>query len=64
MRTAPNLSHANAVPDHQDVDRAAVAGFDSFATGKRMPSWVLKDQLLIDAWNIGRRQAADRAGSR
>jgi len=64
MRTAPNLSHANAVTDHQDVDRAAVAGFDSFATGKRMPSWVLKDQMLTDAWNIGRRQAAERAGSR
>ncbi|CAM8643428.1 hypothetical protein MCEMSEM18_03567 [Comamonadaceae bacterium] len=29
-----------------------------------MPSWVLKDQMLTDAWNIGRRQAADRAGTR
>lgn len=64
MHTPQTLTHANGVPDHRDVDRAAIAGFDSFATGKRMPSWVLKDQMLTDAWNIGRRQAADRAGSR
>lgn len=47
--------------DNADIDRAAQAGFDSFASGKRMPAWVLKDQVLADAWSVGRRQAADRA---
>lgn len=43
-----------------DVDRAAQAGFDAYATGTRMPSWVLGDSLLESAWSCGRRQAADR----
>lgn len=47
--------------DYAEIDRAAQAGFDAFTSGKRMPVWVLKDQMLADAWSIGRRQAADRA---
>ncbi len=48
--------------DYAEIDRAAQAGFDAYATGNRMPAWVLTDQMLADAWSIGRRQAADRAG--
>ncbi len=47
--------------DYAEIDRAAQAGFDAFTTGKRMPAWVLKDQMLADAWSLGRRQAADKA---
>lgn len=50
--------------DYVDIDRAAQAGFDSYASGARMPGWVSKDQLFIDAWNLGRRQAADRASAK
>ena len=50
-----------AMFDYAEIDRAAQAGFDAFTTGKRMPAWVLKDQMLADAWSLGRRQAADKA---
>ena len=50
--------------DYSKIDRAAHAGFDAFTSGKPMPRWVLKEQILADAWNLGRRQAADKARSR
>jgi hypothetical protein len=50
--------------DYVEIDRAAQAGFDAYESGVRMPSWVLKDQMLADAWSVGRRQAADKARTR
>lgn len=50
--------------DYSNIDRAAHAGFDAFASGTRMPGWVTKDQVLMDAWNAGKRQAADRASKK
>lgn len=47
-----------------DIDRAADAGYKAFATRERMPSWVTRDELLIDAWHCGRRQASDRSQKR
>lgn len=47
--------------DYSKIDRAARAGFDTHQSGSPMPSWVVKDQLLVDAWSAGRRQAADKA---
>ena len=45
--------------DFTVIDRAALAGFDAVASGARMPAYVWKDQLLMDAWNLGKRQATD-----
>lgn len=50
--------------DCYDIDRAATAGYESFATGATMPRWVASDAMLVMAWNVGRRQAADKAASR
>ena len=47
--------------NYAEIDRAAQAGFDAYASGKSMPSWVLGDDLLENAWSCGRRQAADKA---
>ena len=47
--------------DFTAIDHAALDGFDSFASGKRMPASVAQDQMLCDAWNIGRRQASEAA---
>lgn len=43
------------------IDRAAQAGFDAHRSGAAMPPWVLSEQLTIDAWNAGNRQARDKA---
>lgn len=43
--------------DYTEIDRAAAAGLKAFTSGAQIPAWVLKDQVLIDAWNVGRRQA-------
>ncbi|OIQ63163.1 hypothetical protein GALL_552960 [mine drainage metagenome] len=49
--------------NYAELDKAAQAGFEAYATGKRMPAWVLKEQILADAWSVGRRQAEDKARS-
>lgn len=50
--------------DYAEIDRAAQAGFEAFTSGARIPSWVFKDQVLVDAWNLGKRQAAGRANTK
>lgn len=47
------------IPDFSPIDRAALDGFASFTSGKKMPAAVAQDQMLCDAWNIGRRQASE-----
>ncbi len=47
--------------DYSQIDRAAQAGFDAFHSGSRMPAWVLKDQMLADAWSLGRRKADEKS---
>ena len=47
--------------DYAELDRAAFAGFDAFATGARMPAWVLAEEILTSASHCGHRQAADKA---
>lgn len=50
--------------DCHDIDRAATAGYASFSTGAKMPRWVVNDEILVMAWNVGHRQAADNAANR
>lgn len=47
--------------DFTAIDHAALDGFESLASGKRMPASVAQDQVLCDAWNIGRRKASEAA---
>jgi len=47
-----------------DLDRAAIAGLESFASGSKMPQWVEKEEILQMAWRVGRRQAEDKARNR
>jgi hypothetical protein len=47
--------------DYSPIDRAAQDGFNSFTNGNRMPASIAQDQVLCDAWNIGRRLATEAA---
>lgn len=47
--------------DYAEIDRAALAGFESYSTGVKMPRWVVCDELLVSAWRCGHRQAVDKA---
>lgn len=49
--------------DYSEIDRAALEGYAAFVSGARLPTWVLHEQVLVDAWTLGKRQAADKANT-
>ena len=41
------------------IDGAAQAGYDAVAHNVKAPSWIFKQQIWIDAYDIGRRLATE-----
>lgn len=44
-----------------NIDRAAMDGYEAYASGATMPARYAADDLLASSWRVGRRQAEESA---
>ena len=65
MRQSPQRKPIKGFHDitDADIDEATAEGISSVSAGVKMPGWVARHQILIDAWNIGRRLANEKKPS-